>query len=217
MPMLQPGTCDRCINTVAAHNQAIQAENTRQTISITACFWQRVGRPLDPLTPLYYAPPPPAAGNNKIDSTEVKRNNPSGDAKEYDDDLVLYFHVLTALPDLDNFVEDDNDDDASSPALGLLANGSNAVALTTVGHSADGVEAPPALAAPLSPPANWSNLLGDNDASGAGRGGVNGIPVSKGATGDHGALGSPANGSAAPPALATVPTTFLGSDAPPRH
>ncbi len=89
------------------------------------------------------------------------------------------------------------------------------MALTTVGHSANGVEAPPALAAPLGPPANLSNSSGENDASGAGPSGVDGTPVDDGATGDNGALGSLANGSAAPPALNTALTTFLGSNAPP--
>ncbi len=190
-------------------------ENTRRTTSIAARFWQRVGRPFDPLIPLYDAPPPPAAGNNKIDSTEVERNNPSGDAKEYDDNPVIYFNALTALLDLNDFVEDDDNDEALSPALGLLADGSNAVALTTVGRSANGVEAPPALAAPLGPPANLSNSSGDNDALGAGPGMVDGTPVGKGPTGINGALGSPANRRAAPLELAPAPFTLLGSDAPP--
>jgi hypothetical protein len=200
---------------VAAPNWAIQAENTRLTTSIAACFWQRVGRLLDPLIPLYDAPSPPAAGNDEIDSTEVKRNNPSGDAKEYDNNPVVYFDTLMVLPDLDNFIEDDNNDDALSPAPGFSADGNNAVALTTVSHLADGVKAPPALAAPLGPPANLSNLSGDNNASGAGPSSVNGAPFGNGATGNNGALGSLANGSTAPPALTTAPTTFLGSDAPP--
>jgi hypothetical protein len=79
-----PGTYGQCTNTVTAHNQAIRAENTRQTTSIAARFWQCVGQLLDPLIPLYNYPPPPAAGNDKIDLTEVERNNPSGDAEEYD-------------------------------------------------------------------------------------------------------------------------------------
>jgi hypothetical protein len=184
-------------------------------MSIAARFWQHVRWPLDPLIPHYDAPPPLAAGNNEIDLTEVKRNNPSGDAKEYDDNLVIYFDALTALPDLDNFVEDNNNDDALSPALGLSANGNDAVALTIVGYLADGVEAPPTLAAPLGPPADLSDSSGDNNASGAGPSGVNGTPVGNGATGKNGVLGSLANGSAAPPALTTAPTTFLGSDSPP--
>ncbi len=120
------------------------------------------------------------------------------------------------LPDLNDFVEDDDNDDALSPALGLSADGSNAVVLTTVGRSANGVEAPLALATPLGPPANLSDLLGDNNALGAGPGVVNGTPVGNGATGISGALGSPANGSAAPLVLTPAPFTLLGA-MPPRH
>ncbi len=123
--------------------------------------------------------------------------------------------MLTVLPDLNNFIEDDNNDDALSPALGLLANGSNLVVLTTVGRLANGVVDSPALAAPLGPPDNLSNSSRDNDALGAGPGIVNGTPVGDGATGVNGALGSPANGSAAPLAPAPTPFTLLGSNAPP--
>jgi hypothetical protein len=120
-----------------------------------------------------------------------------------------------ALPDLDGFVEDDNHDDALSPAPGLLVDGNNVVALTTVGCLADGVEASPALAALIGPPADLSDSSGDDDASGTGTGGVDGTPDGNGTTGNNGALGSPANESAAPLALTTAPTTFLGSNAPP--
>ncbi len=89
------------------------------------------------------------------------------------------------------------------------------MALTTVGHSANGVEAPLALAAPLGPPADLSDLLGDNNALGAGPGIVDGTPVGDGAIGINGALGSPANESTAPLALAPAPFPLLGSDAPP--
>ncbi len=133
----------------------------------------------------------------------------------YNDDPVIYFDALTALLDLSNFVDDNDDDDTLSPALGLLVDGNNAEALTIVGHLADGVKAPLVLSAPLGPLANQSDLSGDNDISGAGPGGVDGIPVGKGATGDDGTLGSLANGYAAPLALLTAPTTFFGSDAPP--
>jgi hypothetical protein len=120
------------------------------------------------------------------------------------------------LPDLDNFVEDDNNDDALSPALGLSANGSNAVGLTTVGRSANGVEAPLALAVPLGPPANLSDLSGDSNALGTGPGIVDGTPVGDGAAGVDDALGSLANGSTAPLAFAPAHFTLLGSNAP-RH
>jgi hypothetical protein len=45
-----PRVCDRCTNTVASHIQAIQTENTRQTTSIAAHFWQHVRQPLTPLS-----------------------------------------------------------------------------------------------------------------------------------------------------------------------
>jgi hypothetical protein len=121
------------------------------------------------------------------------------------------------MPDLDNFVEDDDNDDALSPALGLSANGSNVVVLTIVGCSANRIEAPPASAAPLGPPAYLSNSSGDSDALGTGPSIVNGNPVGNGATGINGALGSPANESAAPLALAPAPFTLLGSGTPPQH
>jgi hypothetical protein len=54
---------------------------------------------------------------------EVARNNSSRDAKEYDDNPVVYFDELTTLPDIDNFVEDNDNDDELSPALGLLPMG----------------------------------------------------------------------------------------------
>jgi hypothetical protein len=157
----------------------------------------------------YDAPPPPAAGNDEINLMKVERNNPSGDAKEYDNNPVVYFDALTVLPDLNDFVEDNNNDEALSPALGLLANGSNAVGLTTGGRSTNGVEAPPALAAPLAPPADLSNSLGDNNALGAGPSIINGTPVGNNATGVNGALGSPVNGSAA--TTGTCPHSFYSS------
>ncbi len=122
--------------------------------------------------------------------------------------------MLRALLDLNDFVEDNNNDDTLFPALGLLADRSNAVALTTVGRLANGVEAPLALAAPLGPPADLSNSSGDNDALGTSPGVVDGTPVGNGATSINGALGSPANWSVAPLALALAPFTLLGSDAP---
>ncbi len=90
------------------------------------------------------------------------------------------------------------------------------MALTTVGRLANGVEAPPALAAPLGPLADLSDLLGDNNALGADPGIVNGTPVGNGTTGVNGTLCSLANGSAAPLALAPAPLLFLGAT-PTRH
>ncbi len=133
--------------------------------------------------------------------TGVEQNNPSGDAAESDNNQVVFFDALMALPALSNSFEDNDNDDASSTALGLLANGSDAAASTTVGLLADGIDAPPASAE-------------DADAKGAGLSNVDGNPVGSSATGNNGALGPPANGSAAPPALAAAPATSTGSAAP---
>ncbi len=180
--------------------------------SIAACFWQHVGQPLDPLIPLHNFPTPPAVVNDKIGLTEVDQNNPPGNAAELDNSWVIFYNTLTALPALNDSAKDNDNDDASSNALGLLADGSNVAALTTVGHLADVINAPLALAATLGSPADRSNLLEDADATGAGLGSVNGNPVGDGATGDNGALSLPANGSLAPPALVTAPAIFLGSN-----
>ncbi len=122
----------------------------------------------------------------------VKIYNPPGDDKECEDNRVVLFNVLTALPTLDKPLADDDDDDALPTALGFLANESNVVASITVNLAANRINAPPALAE-------------DDDAKGAGPGGIDGIPVGNGATGDDGTLGPPANGSAVPPALAAAP------------
>jgi hypothetical protein len=131
---------------VADHNQTIQVKNARQMTSITACFWQRVGWLLDPLIPLYNVPTPPTADNDEMGLTGVEQNNPSGYAAESDNDRVVFFKALTALPALEDSFKDNDDDDTLSTALGLLANGSNVAALTTVGLLADRINAPLALA-----------------------------------------------------------------------
>ncbi len=66
------------------------------------------------------------------------------------------------------------------------------MALTTVSLAANRIDAPLALAE-------------DDNAAGAGPGGVDGIPVGDGTTGNDGALGPPANGSAVQPALVVAP------------
>jgi hypothetical protein len=168
--------------------------------NIAARFRQRVGRLLNPLIPLYNVPPPCNADDDKMDLTVVEINNPPGDANECNNDRVVLFDVLTALPALNKPLKNDNNDDALPTALGLLANGSNAVALTTVSLGANRIDAPPALE--------------EDDAAGAGLGGVDGIPVGDGATGDDGALGPPANGSAVTPALAATPAISTRRAAP---
>jgi hypothetical protein len=130
--------------------------------------------------------------DNQTDLMVVEINNPPGDAEECDDNRVILFDMSTALPALEEPLKDNNNDDASPTALGLSANRSNAVASTTVSLAVDRIDAPLALAE-------------DDDAAGAGPGGIDGIPVGNGTTGDDGALGPPANGSAVPPALAVAP------------
>jgi hypothetical protein len=196
-----PGECNRCTNTVAVHNRAIRIKNARQTTSIAARFMKRVGQPFNPLIPLYDVPPPCNADDNEMDVTVVEINNPPGDAKECNNNRVVLFNVSTALPALDEPLEDDDNDDALPTALGLLANGSNAVVTTTVSLAANRINAPPALGE-------------DDNAAGAGPGGVDGIPVGNGTTGNYGALGPPANGSTVPPALAAAPAISTRRAAP---
>ncbi len=116
------------------------------------------------------------------------------------------------LPALDNSAKDNDNDDASSNALGLMADESNAAVLTTVGHLADVINAPPASAATLGSLADQSDLSEDADAMGPDPSSINEHPVGSGATGNDGALGLLANGSTAPLALVTGLTIFLGSN-----
>jgi hypothetical protein len=97
-----PGECNRCTNTVAIHNRAIQIKNARRTMSIAACFWQRVGQPLDPLIPLYNISPPCHVDDDETDLTVVEIKNPPGDAEECNNDWVVLFNVSTALPAIKN-------------------------------------------------------------------------------------------------------------------
>jgi hypothetical protein len=201
MPMLRSRGVQPLHKHGCSSQRVIQIMNAHRTTSIADCFWQRVGRPLNPLIPLYNVPPPRDVDNDETDLMVVKINNPPGDAKECDDDWVVLFDVLTALPALDKPLEDDNDDDALPTALGLSTNGSNAVALTTVSLAADRIGAPPALAE-------------DDNAAGAGPGSVDRIPVGDCDTGNDGALGPPAKGSAVPPALTAAPAISTRRAAP---
>ena len=47
-----PGSCNRCSNTLEAHNRTISAENYRRSRGIAARFRVRVGRELEPQIPL---------------------------------------------------------------------------------------------------------------------------------------------------------------------
>jgi hypothetical protein len=193
---------------VAAHNRAIRVKNPCQTTRIAAPFWQRVGWLLDPLIPLHKIPTPPAADNDKIGLTEVNQNNPSGNAVELDNTRVVFYDTLLALPSLNDFAKGDDSDSHHPKLLASWLMGEMQQNLTTNGHSADVINAPPALAATLGSPADQSNLLEDADAMGTGPSSINGNPVGNGTTGDNGTLGLPANGSVAPPALVTTPAIF---------
>ena len=80
--------------------------------------------------------------------------------------------------------KDDNDDDASSTALGLTADGSDATTAspTALDHSVDGSDAPPASTTALGLPANGSNLLEEGDVTDAGSDGSEVGPAGDGAT-----------------------------------
>ena len=69
--------------------------------------------------------------------------------------------------------EDDDNNDASSTALGLAANGSNATMAspTALDHLVDGSNAPPALTTALSLPADESDFSEEGDVTDAGSNG----------------------------------------------
>jgi hypothetical protein len=89
--------------------------------------------------------------------------------------------VLSPLVETD---EDDDDDDASSTALGLAANGSDAITASTTAldHSVDGSDAPPASTTALGLPADGSDLLEEGDVTDAGSDGNEVGPAGDGAT-----------------------------------
>ncbi len=66
--------------------------------------------------------------------------------------------------------EDDGDDDASSTALGLAADGSDVTTASTTAldHSVDGSDAPPASTTALGLPADESDLSEEGDVMDAG-------------------------------------------------
>jgi hypothetical protein len=81
--------------------------------------------------------------------------------------------------------EDDDDNDASSIALGLAADGSDATTASTTAldHLVDGSDAPPpALTIALGLPADGSNLSEEGDATDAGSDGNDVGPTRDGAT-----------------------------------
>ncbi len=214
-----PGTCGRCTNTIAAHNWTILDENARRTTSIVACFWQRVGRPLDPTIPLYEVPPLPDADNDEFDETVVEQNNPPGNAAETDNDTVVFYDALTGLLALDDFVETNDDDATYSVYPGPSANAGNVDTVSTLtGLPAFEVDIPSASAASLGLPAGRSNSSRNDDVSGVGPDGIDGNaggPANNCALGD-GTVGLAADSGICPPASPGDPNGSVdGSDAPP--
>ena len=78
----------------------IRNENYRRQSGIGARFRRRVGRLLDPPIPLYPVPPPPDEDDDDIDAG-AEINNPTGGAT-MDDDEVVFFNALAALPAVDD-------------------------------------------------------------------------------------------------------------------
>jgi len=80
--------------------------------------------------------------------------------------------------------DDDHDNDASSTALSLAVDGSDATTASTTAldHSVDGSDAPPAFTTALGLPANGSNLSEEGDVTDAGSDGNDVGPAGGGAT-----------------------------------
>jgi hypothetical protein len=89
--------------------------------------------------------------------------------------------MLSPLVETD---KDDDDDDALSTALGLVADGSDAtpVSTTALDHPVDGSDAPPASTTALGLPADGSDLLEEGDVTDAGSDGNDVGPTGGGAT-----------------------------------
>ena len=80
--------------------------------------------------------------------------------------------------------KDDDDNDASSTALGLAADGSNATTASTtaLNHLVNGSDAPPASTTALGLPADGSDLSEEGDFTDAGSNGNNVGPTGGGTT-----------------------------------
>jgi hypothetical protein len=80
--------------------------------------------------------------------------------------------------------EDDDNDEASSTALGFEANGSNSTTASATARDrlVDDSDTPPASTTALGLPANGSDLLEGGDATDAGSIGYKVVPTSDGAT-----------------------------------
>jgi hypothetical protein len=169
---------------VEAPNRVIRSENHRRTSGIGARFRRRVGRELEPTLPLQELGDALSDDDDEDELAGIENNNPPGHAELPVDDQVDDSTARTMLLPLVETDKDDNDDDASSTALGLAADGSDATTASTTAldHSVDGSDAPPASMAALDLPANGSDLLEEGDATDAGSDGNDVGPAGGGAT-----------------------------------
>jgi hypothetical protein len=170
-----------------AHNWVISTENHRRTLGIAAQFWLRLGRPLNPLILLYSVTPPlPDEDNDDIDMG-IENNNPTG-STAVDDNDVIFFDALLALPAVDDPVAASNTDATSDTSLGPLADADDVEpASHPAGLSAAGSGAPLVSDASLGLPAGRSNTPGNVDVMGMVPNDVNGNvadPFGDGASGD---------------------------------
>jgi hypothetical protein len=168
---------------VEALNRVIRQENYRRTSGIAARFRQRVGRELDPPLPLFEVDA--LLDDDDKDGLEgSKNNNPPGHAALPVDNQVDVSIAWTMLSPLIESDKDDEDDDASSTALGLEANGSDATtaSATPLDRLVNGSKAPPASTTALGSPADESYLSEGGDATDAGSVGNEVGPAGHGAT-----------------------------------
>ena len=201
---------------VAAHNWVISIKNHRRTSGIAARFWLRRGRPLDPPIPLYSVVPPlPDKDNDDIDAG-IEQNNPSGSTATEDDD-VIFFDALAALPAVNDPAAASNTDATSDASLGPSANVDDVEpASNLTGLSADGSDAPLASDASLGLPAGRSNMPGNDDVLGVGPDDVDGNVaglVGDGVSGDR-PLGLLTGGNVGPQASPGGPNGSVDGIAP---
>jgi hypothetical protein len=93
-------------------------------------------------------------------------NNPPASAEPHDNNPVNNGFALLALPLINNFIDDDNDNDVSTTACGQAAAGSNAAnaSATALGGPFDGSNAPSASTTAFDLPVDGSNATRAGDA-----------------------------------------------------
>ena len=184
-----PGECNRCSNTIEALNRVIREENTRRTSGTGARFRRRVGRELEPTLPLHELGDALSDDDDEDELAGIENNNPPPPEHAVPpvDDQVDDSAVRPVLSPLVETDEDNDNDDASSTALGLAADGSDATTASTTAldHLVDGSDAPPASTTALGLPANESDLSEEGDVTDAGSDGNEVGPAGDGATATH--------------------------------